>query len=84
MSKKATEDALSSLHNKLAEVLSEALSSEEVTPAMLNVARQFLKDNGIDSVLEPGNPLDTLAEAELPFKDNVRSIEKRLKKEATH
>jgi len=84
MSKKATEDQMSDLHSALALVLADQLKNPEVSPAMLNVARQFLKDNGIDSVLEPGNPLDTLAEAELPFKDNVRSIEKRLKKEATH
>ena len=71
---KASNDELSLLHSKLAEVLKEKLEEEEVTPAMLNVARQFLKDNNIDSVAEAGNPMDLLKEAELPFQDNVHQI----------
>ena len=73
MSKKATEDQMSDLHSALALVLADQLKNPEVSPAMLNVARQFLKDNHIDSVIEPGNPLDILAEAELPFQ-NVEPI----------
>ena len=71
---KANNDELSLLHSKLAEVLAEKLQDTEVTPAFLNVARQFLKDNNIDSVAENANPMDLLKEAELPFQDNVHQI----------
>ena len=74
MSKKANNDELSLLHSKLAEVLKNQLEDPEVSPAFLNVARQFLKDNNIDSVAEAGNPMDLLKEAELPFQDNVHQI----------
>ena len=77
---KANNDELSLLHSKLAEVLAEKLQDTEVTPAFLNVARQFLKDNNIDSVAEAGNPMDLLKDAELPFQDNVHQIpQKRAK-----
>jgi len=71
---KANNDELSLLHSKLAKVLTEALEDPEVTPAFLNVARQFLKDNNIDSVAENANPMDLLKEAELPFHDNIIDI----------
>ena len=74
MSNKADNDKLSLLHSKLAEVLANQLEDPEVTPAFLNVARQFLKDNNIDSVAEAGNPMDILKEAELPFQDNIHQI----------
>ena len=77
---KANNDELSLLHSKLAEVLAAKLQDEEVSPAFLNVARQFLKDNNIDSVAEAGNPMDILKEAELPFQENVHQIpQKRVK-----
>jgi hypothetical protein len=74
---KANNDELSLLHSKLAEVLKEKLEDTEVSPAFLNVARQFLKDNNIDSVAENANPMDLLKEAELPFQDNVHQIPKK-------
>ena len=74
---KANNDELSLLHSKLAKVLAESLEDPEVTPAFLNVARQFLKDNNIDSVAEAGNPMDILKEAELPFQDNIHQIPKK-------
>ena len=74
---KANNDELSLLHSKLAEVLAKSLEDPEVTPAFLNVARQFLKDNNIDSVAEAGNPMDILKDAELPFQDNVHQIPKK-------
>ena len=77
MSKKANNDELSLLHSKLAEVLAEKLQDTEVSPAFLNVARQFLKDNNIDSVAENANPMDILKDAELPFQDNVHQIPKK-------
>ena len=38
----------------------------KLNAAVLSVARQFLKDNGIESVATPGSPIDGL-HAALPF-----------------
>lgn len=74
---KASVKALGELHGKLAEVLKDALSKEYITaegmkvppPAqILNVARQFLKDNSIDAVPVKGTPLGDLAD--LPVFDD--------------
>jgi len=69
---KADEKALGSLHGKLAEVLKDALSQDYTDPdtglplpppaAILNVARQFLKDNKIEAVAAQGSPLADLAD----------------------
>ena len=80
MAKKASNDAMADLHNKLAEALADKLGDDEVQPAMLNVARQFLKDNGIENNVVAGNPMDILKDAELPFintTDNVTTFKKR-------
>ncbi len=65
MAKDLTE-LLDDLHKGLAEKLRERLNSDEITAAELNVVRQFLKDNGIDSVPTDDNPLGRLV-ADLPF-----------------
>lgn len=68
---KASEKALVGLHGRLAEVLKDALSDkfdqetgEKVPPnaAILNVARQFLKDNKIEAVPTKGSPLGDLSD----------------------
>ena len=60
------------LQNKLHQVLTEELlarvESGNATSAELNVARQFLKDNGIDGTIEQSDPLANLAKV-LPFVD---------------
>lgn len=68
---KATEKALSDLHAVLAETLGKAIKADYfdgegnklpcAPAAILNVARQFLKDNGIDAVPKGGTPLGNLA-----------------------
>lgn len=68
---KASEKALGDLHYKLAEILGTAIKAEyydnegnklpSPPAAILNVARQFLKDNGIDSTPRQGTPLGNLA-----------------------
>lgn len=68
---KATEKVLSDLHAKLAETLKDAIESTyydsegnklpSAPAAILNVARQFLKDNGIDGAPKAGTPLGNLA-----------------------
>lgn len=64
--KAAPKDALEELHNALANALAERIKSGDATAADLGVARQFLKDNGIDCIPRKDNPLGKLADA-LPF-----------------
>lgn len=66
MSKRATEDALSELHAELAGVLKKAVQYRDPDTnmpqaALLNVARQFLKDNRVEAQAVPASPLGDLA-----------------------
>lgn len=65
---KATADLMDMLHGALAERFRDRLLDTEnpVTAAEMNVIRQFLKDNNIDSVPRKNNPLEGLVKA-LPF-----------------
>ncbi len=65
---KATEDALNALHGDLARTLAEKIRSGEATAADMAVARQFLKDNNVQSLPTPKNAMGELA-ASLPFAD---------------
>lgn len=75
----AAVSALEQLHAKLADTLKDAMKGEPVVDkesgevmgyklnaAVLSVARQFLKDNGIESLPAEGSPLAGL-HASLPF-----------------
>lgn len=83
---KADEKALGSLHGKLAEVLKDALSQDYVDPdtgvklpppaAILNVARQFLKDNKIEAIPAEGTPLADLADLPIFEDENVVPLRK--------
>jgi hypothetical protein len=83
---KADEKSLAGLHGKLAEVLKEALNQEYLDPdtgqklpppaAILNVARQFLKDNKIESIAAEGSPLHNLADLPVFEDDNVLPMRK--------
>ena len=57
---------LKELHAVLAEKLLEKVQDPDCTAGCLNVARQFLRDNGIDAVPTEGSSLQRLAD-ELPF-----------------
>ena len=59
-------DKLLQLHSILAEQLLKKVKDEDVKASDLNVARQFLKDNGIDGLPTNDNPLGQLIN-ELPF-----------------
>ena len=59
---------LEELHTETANTLLERIKAGEATAADLSVARQFLKDNGIDSVAFQDSPVSNLA-AGLPFND---------------
>ena len=72
--KRASDEALASLHAKLAEVLKEGLALKDElgrpNPALLSVARQFLKDNKIEAEAPPGSPLGDLNEGLPVFDDD--------------
>jgi len=60
---KRLDQIMSELHEELANQLLETVMAGDTTASILNVARQFLKDNGIDGVPTQGNPLDNLIHA---------------------
>ena len=62
-------EKLKELHAVLATKLLEKVKDPEVKSSDLNVARQFLKDNGIDAVPLDNSPLEKLMK-ELPFEEN--------------
>ena len=61
-----SEKTLKQLHNELALKLLNKVRDPEAKASDLNVARQFLKDNGIDSLPVDNSPLRDLMK-ELPF-----------------
>ena len=75
---KATVDELATLHELLANTLATAIKTGEANAGMLNVARQFLKDNNIDSQAEAMSPLALLKDAALPFDDNVTPLKRNV------
>jgi hypothetical protein len=56
------------LHVELANEFLRRVKMGDATPADLNGARQFLRDNGIDAVAMRGSPLQKLAMV-LPFEE---------------
>ena len=75
MKQRANEDLLNELHDLqartlLAEVKRLVAAGEAVPPALFAQVNKFLKDNGIDRAVTPGDPTDLLAE-EMPVFDNI-------------
>jgi hypothetical protein len=64
------------LHDVLSRQLLERLNSGEATAAEMNVARQFLKDNGVDDLAMPRKPLRKLAE-HAAFQDPHEQVQLR-------
>jgi hypothetical protein len=64
------EKILSDLHAAVAEELLRRVMSGDANAAELNVARGFLKDNGIDAGLDQSEPMANLAKS-LPFNIDV-------------
>lgn len=62
---------LTKLHELLAQELTQRILAGEASSAELNVARQFLKDNGVDGTIEQSDPLANLAKV-LPFTDEPK------------
>jgi len=74
MDANAVKTKLEELHELVADALLDKIRDGEATPADLNVARQFLKDNGIDAIPGKDTPLFNLALA-LPFQDQGKPLE---------
>jgi len=66
-------DKLRELHNILCEKLLEKITDVEAKSSDLNVARQFLRDNGIDAVPTDNSPLQRLID-EMPFNEKPKTI----------
>ena len=66
-------DKLRDLHSILCEKLLEKITDPDAKSADLNVARQFLRDNGIDAVPTDDSPLKKLLD-ELPFKEQKQVV----------
>ena len=72
---RATEDQLEELHalqasSLLAEIKRLKEADENIPPALFAQVNKFLKDNGIDRAVTPGDPT-SLLDDELPEFDNV-------------
>ena len=63
---KDNKKALESLHTALVQELLDRIRTGDAKPSDLNVARQFLKDNGIEAIPVDNSPLKALVD-ELPF-----------------
>lgn len=66
----ASKDTLETLHEILTQALLDRIKGGEASASDLNVARQLLKDNGIESLRTPDNPLGQLAQALPEFEDD--------------
>ena len=65
-------EKLKELHAVLANKLLDKVKDPEVKSSDLNVARQFLKDNGIDAVPIDDSPLQKLLD-EMPFDEKRKN-----------
>ena len=65
-SKNETVAGMGELHGILARALTKEMQADEVSPAMYNTVRQFLKDNGIECMGANNEDVQALTE-ELPF-----------------
>ena len=69
----ASKESLEALHTAIAVKLTESINAipagEKGLAALLNVARQFVKDNGIEALPTPGSPTGGLVAklSEYPF-----------------
>ena len=66
-----SKEKLEQLHEILTQELLTRIQAGEAAPALLNVARQFLRDNGIESLALPGSPLNDLL-SQLPTFDEMQ------------
>ena len=67
--------ALESLHTALVQELLDRIRTGDAKPSDLNVARQFLKDNGIECLPVPESPFGDLM-ASLPDLEAIHPLER--------
>lgn len=72
--KKATEDLLSELHGEIAKAMKKRLDDGDFTASDLNVIRQFLKDNGINSDGQKNPDVESLVDGLPDDLDNVTPL----------
>ena len=72
--KRATEDLLGSLHDAVAQDLLMRVQSGEATPAELQAAIKFLKDNGIEALVSGDNNLGKLMNALPDFEEDANDL----------
>tara|TARA_Y100001937_G_C7034422_1_gene291612 strand:- start:628 stop:849 length:222 start_codon:yes stop_codon:yes gene_type:complete len=72
---KDNKKALESLHTALVQELLDRIRTGDAKPSDLNVARQFLKDNGIECIPVPESPFGDLM-ASLPDLEAVHPLER--------
>ncbi|NCD17865.1 MAG: hypothetical protein EOL91_11265 [Actinobacteria bacterium] len=65
------EGLFGTMHLKLGQKLLDRIESGEATAAELNVARQFLKDNGIEGLPKDDNPLGRLSKTLPTFDEGI-------------
>jgi hypothetical protein len=63
-------EILEQIHNALSEELLRKIQDGSATATELNVARQFLKDNGVDCVPNASQPMLNLAQI-MPFDEEA-------------
>ena len=81
--KKATRDALDEIHHLLAKHIAAKLLDGTATAADMAVARQFLKDNGVDNLPTKGDhPMNDIAR-HLPF-PSPEEVEKETSSDRFH
>lgn len=68
--KRAKDQELSELHAALAKALRTLVDSGEPNAAILNVARAFLKDNGIEAIPEKNDDLGAIRDSLPEFDDD--------------
>ena len=66
-------EKLKELHEVLATELLKRVKDPDAKSADLNVARQFLRDNGIDAVPTDDSPLQKLID-EMPFNEKPKTV----------
>lgn len=71
---KSLDQIMADLHSKLGEELLKRIESGEATSSELNVARQFLKDNGIDDIPRDNSPLSALSDLSVFDEDDPESM----------
>ena len=67
--------ALESLHTVLVQELLDRIRAGDAKPSDLNVARQFLKDNGFECIPAPESPFGDLM-ASLPDLEAIHPLER--------